>query len=79
MSLYTQSDAVVEDASNVKLRSMTLAYNLPSEWISKFAAKETRLMIGLEDIATFAKSKQVKYALGGYGRPTFIVGLTLGF
>ncbi|MDE6096064.1 MAG: SusC/RagA family TonB-linked outer membrane protein [Muribaculaceae bacterium] len=79
MSLYTQSDAVVEDASNVKLRSMTLAYNLPTEWISKFAAKETRLMIGLEDIATFAKSKQVKYALGGYGRPTFIVGLTLGF
>lgn len=79
MDLYNRSSAVVENATNFRLRNISLTYNLPKKWCSKFYAKETRLMFGVENIATFAGSKSVKYALGGYTKPTYMVSLNLNF
>lgn len=77
--LYGKSSAVVEDAANIRLRNISLAYNLPKEICSKFFAQETRIMFGIENIATFAKSKSVKYYLGGYNRPNYVISLNLNF
>lgn len=79
MDLYNNSSAAVFDASNIRLRNISLTYNLPRRLCSKFFAQEARLMAGVENVATFAKSKNMKYALGGYQKPTYMVSLNLNF
>jgi hypothetical protein len=36
-------------------------------------------MLGVENIAVFAKSKAAKHAIGGYQKPTYMLSLNLGF
>ena len=79
MDLYTRSSAVIYDAANIRLRNISLTYNVPRLWCSKFYAKEARLMLGVENVATFAKSEAAKYAIGGYVKPTYMLSLNLGF
>ncbi|MCM1050699.1 MAG: SusC/RagA family TonB-linked outer membrane protein [Paenibacillus sp.] len=79
MDLYNNSSAAVFDASNIRLRNISLTYRLPRNICSKFFAQEARLMAGVENVATFAKSKNMKYALGGYQKPTYMVSLNLNF
>lgn len=79
MDLYTRSSAVIRNASNMRLRNISLTYNVPRLWCSKFCAREARLMFGIENVATFAKSKDVKYMLGGYENPTYTLSLNLNF
>ncbi|MBP3303581.1 MAG: SusC/RagA family TonB-linked outer membrane protein [Muribaculaceae bacterium] len=79
MDLYNQSSAVIKDASNMRLRNISLTYNLPREICSKFYSKGARLMVGVENVATFAKSKAVKYNLGGYQKPTYMASINLNF
>lgn len=64
IELYTKSSAAVKDADNIRIRNISLSYNLPRNICSKFYAQGLRLTAGIENVATFAKSKQVKYALG---------------
>ena len=79
MDLYNRSSAVIKDASNLRLRNISLTYRLPRFLCSKFYAKEARVMVGIENVATFAKSKGVKYALGGYNNPVYMMSLNLSF
>lgn len=79
MDLFTRSSAAVYDASNWRIRNISLSYNLPLKYCSKFYAKAVRVMVGMENVATFAKSKQMKYALGGYNHPNYMVSLNLSF
>ncbi|MDE7474649.1 MAG: SusC/RagA family TonB-linked outer membrane protein, partial [Duncaniella sp.] len=79
MDLYNRSSAVIKDASNLRLRNISLTYRLPRFLCSKFYAKEARVMVGIENVATFAKSKGVKYALGGYNNPDYMMSLNLSF
>lgn len=79
MDLYTRSSAVIKDASNWRLRNIALTYNLPSQICKKFFANEASIKFGLENVATFAKSKAVKYALNGYNNPNYVVSLYLNF
>jgi len=79
MDLYNRSSAAIYDASNIRLRNISLTYSLPRRICSKFFANEARIMAGIENVATFAKSKNVKYNLGGYQNPTYMVSLNLNF
>lgn len=79
MDLYSRSSAVIRDATNLRLRNISLTYNVPRLWCSKFYAREARLMFAVENVATFAKSKDVKYMLGGYNNPTYTLSLNLNF
>ena len=79
MDLYNRSSAVIRDASNIRFRNISLTYNVPGLWCSKIYAKDARLMLGVENIAVFAKSKAAKHAIGGYQKPTYMLSLNLGF
>ena len=79
MDLYSRSSAVIRDATNLRLRNISLTYNVPRLWCSKFYAREARLMFAVENVATFARSKDVKYMLGGYNNPTYTLSLNLNF
>lgn len=79
MELYTRSSAVIKDATNWKIRNIALTYNLPHSICSKFYANEASLKFGIENVATFTKSKDVKYAIGGFVKPSYTVSLYLNF
>ncbi len=79
MDLYNRSSAVIKDASNWRFRNIALTYNLPSFICSKFFAKEASIKFAMENVATFTKSKEVKYMLNGYANPNYVVSLYLNF
>ncbi len=78
-SIYTRSSAVIKDASNWRIRNIALTYNLPQMICKKFFANEASVKFAVENVATFAKSKAVKYALNGYNHPNYVVSLYLNF
>jgi TonB-linked SusC/RagA family outer membrane protein len=51
-SNYTLSDAMVEDASFVRLKSMSLAYNIPAVWSKSLSAK---VYMQGQNLLTFTK------------------------
>jgi hypothetical protein len=88
------SSAIVEEASYVRLRNVTLAYNLPKGLINaaklsnvRVYASATNLWISTKysgydpEANTFGQNSfVVGYDLGGYPMSkTFIVGLNIGF
>lgn len=77
--MYLKSSAVIKDASNWRLRNVALTYDMPRSVCSKFYANGLSLKLAMENVATFAKSKAVKYALGGYQKPTYVASLYLNF
>ena len=78
-SMYAQSSINIIDASNLSLNNLSLTYRLPSNACSKMAMKSARIMLAAENLFMIAASPEAKYLLGGYNKPTFILGLYLNF
>ncbi|WP_461532456.1 SusC/RagA family TonB-linked outer membrane protein [Sinomicrobium sp.] len=49
---YTPTSRSVVDASYIKLRSVSVSYNLPKEWLSKFGVSNTRLTLSGNNLIT---------------------------
>ena len=77
--MYAQSSINIIDASNLSLNNLSLTYRLPSNACSKMAMKSARIMLAAENLFMIAASPEAKYLLGGYNKPTFILGLYLNF
>jgi TonB-dependent starch-binding outer membrane protein SusC len=45
-------DRYVEDASYLRLKNLTLGYNLPIEWLSKIHVKQFRIYVGAQNLFT---------------------------
>jgi TonB-dependent starch-binding outer membrane protein SusC len=52
---WFNTDMFIHDASYLRLRSVTLGYNLPSAWISKFKLTNARVSVGGTNLLTFTK------------------------
>ena len=78
-TMYAQSSVNIIDASNLSLNNLSLTYRLPSNACSKLAMKGARIMAAAENLFMVAASPEAKYLLGGYNKPTFILGLYLNF
>ncbi len=52
---FSQSDYFVEDASYIRLRSLTLGYDLPEEIISRIKANQLRLYVRGTNLLTWTK------------------------
>lgn len=79
MSMYTNSSAVIKDATNLKIRNIALMYNIPYSICSKFYANEVYLRFAVENVATFAKSRIAKYSMNGFEKPNYVISLNLTF
>lgn len=77
--LYSKSSANVIDATNWRLRNLSITYRLPQAWARKVFLKNARIMAGMENVFTLAKSKVARYQLGGYNLPNYLCGLYLNF
>ena len=78
-NMYAQASINIIDASNLSLNNLSLTYRLPSNACSKMAMKNVRIMLAAENLFMVAASPEAKYLLGGYNKPTFILGLYLNF
>jgi hypothetical protein len=76
---YKKSSAAVLDAGNAKIRNISLAYNVPSAFVRHAGLSSLRLMVGMENVATFAKDHNVKRMISGYEKPNYMFNLSVGF
>jgi hypothetical protein len=88
------SSAIVEDASYIRLRNVTLAYNLPQQLMKKAKLNNVRIYASATNLwtrtnysgydpegNTFGQNSfVVGYDLGGYPMAkTYILGINIGF
>ncbi|MNY48488.1 hypothetical protein D3C86_1838270 [compost metagenome] len=67
------------DASNIRLRNVSLAYRLPKGLIKKANLENLRFQFNVENAFTVAKSKEAKYLLNGYRPANYVWGVYLNF
>lgn len=78
-SMYLNSDACVVSTNNLRLRNISLAYNVPAQWCKKAYMTGARIMFGIEDLFWIAANSDAKYLMGGFSRPNYVMSLTLNF
>jgi TonB-linked SusC/RagA family outer membrane protein len=54
---YTSSDAMISDASFIRVRNISLAYNLPEKWIRAVKVNQLELFARGQNLFTFTKYK----------------------
>ncbi len=74
-SLYSYADINVISATNWRIANISLAYELPTQWMRSIGLTSARVQANVENAATFAKSRAAKYLLGGYEAPNYVLGL----
>ncbi|MET4544710.1 TonB-linked SusC/RagA family outer membrane protein [Pedobacter africanus] len=79
MDIYQKADINVIDASNLRLRNISLAYKLPQAIARKAAMSNVRFQFNVENAFTIAKSKEAKYLLNGYRSPNYVWGVYVNF
>jgi hypothetical protein len=77
--MYTRASIHVMNAGNIRLRNISLAYNLPSHVTRRAFVESARLQFNIENAFMIAADKNAKYLLDGYNRPNYVWGLYLGF
>ena len=78
-SMYANSSINVIDATNWRLRNLSLTYRIPASVCHKLYLKNARIMLGMENVFMVAKSSNAKYLLGGYTKPNYLCGVYLNF
>ncbi|AOM79483.1 SusC/RagA family TonB-linked outer membrane protein [Pedobacter steynii] len=77
--IYQKADINVIDASNIRLRNVSLAYRLPKNFLKKANLENLRFQFNVENAFTIAKSKEAKYLLSGYRPANYVWGVYLNF
>lgn len=72
------SSAIVEDASYIRLRNVTFAYNLPSKLVRKAGMSNLRLYISGTNLFTITNYSGYDPEANTYGQSTTLLGLDLG-
>ncbi len=90
---YVASDRWVEDASYIRLKNISLGYNLPAAWLSKIRLRSARIYISSQNLLTITDYKgldpEVAYRnsntnlgldYGSYPNVrSYTIGLNIGF
>lgn len=78
-NMYARSSVNVISATNWRLKNLSLTYRIPTDFCRKLSLQNARIMLGMEDVFMVAKSRDAKYLLGGFVKPTYICGIYLNF
>lgn len=77
--LYINSDKFVYDASNIRLRNISLAYRLPQDICNRMMMSGIKFQFNVENVATIAFDKKALYSLGGKIKPNYVFAVNLNF
>ncbi|RYY60915.1 MAG: TonB-dependent receptor [Chitinophagaceae bacterium] len=72
------SSAIVEDASYLRLKNVTLSYNLPGSVISRIKMSNLRVYVSATNLFTITKYSGYDPEANTFGQSTTLVGLDLG-
>ncbi|MFK8273473.1 SusC/RagA family TonB-linked outer membrane protein [Capnocytophaga canimorsus] len=73
------SDRFVEDGSYVRLKNVTLAYNLPSHWMEKVKMSQMKLYVSAQNLLTFTKYSGADPEIGQVSSSNYLSrGVDLG-
>lgn len=78
-SVYSYADINVLNASNVRMRNISLAYTLPKQLTKKLFMERVKLQFNIENLFTIAANHNAKYMLGGYNSPNYVWALHVNF
>ncbi|MFT4205315.1 MAG: SusC/RagA family TonB-linked outer membrane protein [Chitinophagaceae bacterium] len=73
--LYRYADINVLNAANIRLRNVSIVYQLPSSFSKKIKIQHARIQFNIENALMLTKDKTVKYLLNGYQRPNYMLGV----
>jgi len=72
------SDAQVEDASFVRVKNLTLGYNLPSKWLKKNKFSKFRLYGSVNNLYTITKYRGYDPEVNAFGQSHLLQGIDYG-
>ena len=72
------SSAIVEDASYVRLKNVTLAYRIPPGILQKVKIKTLRIFVGATNLWTHTKYTGYDPEANTYGQSTTLIGIDAG-
>lgn len=72
------SSAIVEDASYVRLKNVTLAYRIPEGIINKAKIKSLRIFVGATNLWTITNYTGYDPEANTYGQSTTLIGIDAG-
>lgn len=78
-TLYANSDLFVYDASNIRLRNISLSYRLPQQICQRLMMSGVKFQFNVENVATLAFDKKASYALGAKVKPNYVFAVNLNF
>lgn len=78
---YTESDAVYTDASFIRLKNLSLSYNLPKDILTKTKIRDVRFYVRAQNLFTIAKFNSWDPETGNAIPParTITLGTTISF
>ncbi|KAA6339770.1 TonB-dependent receptor SusC [termite gut metagenome] len=74
-SNYRFSDKFVEDGSYLRIQSISVGYNLPRHWVSKFSAQNLKLYANLQNVYTFTKYSGYDPEIGSTNQDALMTGI----
>lgn len=77
-SNYRYSDRFVEDGSFIRLKNISVAYNLPSSFVSKIGVTGIKVYSNMQNIMTFTKYSGYDPEVGSINQNALITGIDNG-
>lgn len=77
--LYRYSDKFIYDASNIKVRNISVAYRMPENICKRLMASSVKLQFNIENVATLAFDKKAHYVLKGKVKPNYVCSINVNF
>ena len=72
------SSAIVEDASYLRLKNVSLAYRIPSKWLDKAKMKSFRIFAAATNLWTLTDYSGYDPEANTYGQSTTLIGIDAG-
>ena len=78
-NMYARASVNVISAANWRMKNLSLTYRIPADFCRSLSLQSARIMLGMENVFTAARSRDAKYLLGGYVKPNYLCGIYLNF
>jgi TonB-dependent starch-binding outer membrane protein SusC len=72
------SDAQVEDGSFIRIKNITLGYNLPAGWLQRSKMAKFRIYASVNNLATFTKYRGYDPEVNAFGQSHLLQGIDYG-
>ncbi len=72
------SDAQVEDGSFIRIKNVTLGYNLPAGWLQRSKLAKFRIYASVNNLSTFTKYRGYDPEVNAFGQSHLLQGIDYG-